>query len=155
MSAESIPESLEDIYATSFTERFEDNDLDRFEPLLEVLLAKNVPLTLVELDEILNCNYQNYNTRKVANKLSEFFKTDINQGPLEFHHQFFAEWLDKQIDGSNGITIQISRGHGYVVGYMFHLIREQPNNHITFWDLTSLCTHIVRGGKATISKFIK
>ena len=39
INAESIPESLQNIYATSFTERFKDINLDKFEPFLEILLA--------------------------------------------------------------------------------------------------------------------
>ena len=79
MKTELIPESLEHAFAKSFTKRFKENALDRFEPFLEILLATYLPLTFIQLEEILDYNFhQPYNTRKVANTLSEFFKTGID-----------------------------------------------------------------------------
>ena len=150
MNVQNIPESLGDIYATSFSERYKDGDISDFEPLLEVLLAAKSPPTLSELGEILNYYYKKYNTLKVANKLSEYFKSDINQGPLEFHHQLFAEWLINQTHGSNGIVIQISKGHQYIVDYLFHFYSERQTD-LTFEELTELCMHILHGNMASVS----
>ena len=154
MNAESIPESLEDMYKVSFTERFKKADLIDFVPLFEVLLAANSPLTLLEMDNVLSYHYKNYNTRTIVNELSEYFKSDIDEGPLEFHHQFFAEWLVNQTDGSNGITIQKSRGHQYTVDYLFHFYSERQTN-LTFKELSELCTHILHGEKASLSNVRK
>ncbi len=154
MNAESIPESLEDMYKVSFTERFKKADLIDFEPLFEVLLAANSPPTLLKMGNILSYHNKNYNTRRIVNELSEYFKSDIDQGPLEFHHQFFAEWLVNQTDGSNGITIQKSRGHQYIVDYLFHFYSERETN-LTFEELSELCTHILHGEKASLSNVPK
>ena len=150
MNVQNIPESLGDIYATSFSERYKDGDISDFEPLLEALLAAKSPPTLSELGEILNYYDKKYNTLKVANKLSEYFKSDINQGPLEFHHQFFAEWLINQTHATNGIVIQKSRGHQYIVDYLFHFYSERQTN-LTYEELTELCMHILDGEKASLS----
>jgi ankyrin repeat protein len=150
MNAEYIPEDLGGIYATAFSARFEKADFSDFQPLLEVLLAANSPPMLLELDRILNHHYKNYNTRTIVLKLSEYFKSDIDQGPLEFHHQFFAEWLIKQTHGSNGIVIQKSRGHQYIVDYLFHFYSERQTD-LTYEELTELCMHILHGEKATVS----
>ena len=40
MKTELIPESLEHAFAKSFTKRFKENALDRFEPFLEILLLR-------------------------------------------------------------------------------------------------------------------
>ncbi|CAB3983839.1 Ankyrin repeat domain-containing 50 [Paramuricea clavata] len=150
MNARSIPESLEDIYKASFAERFKEAELIDFEPLLEVLLAANSPPTLLELGKILNYHYKNHNTRRIVNKLSQFFTSDIDQGSLEFHHQFFAEWLINQTDGSNGIFIEKSRGHQYIVDYLFHFYSERQTE-VTFKELSELCIHILHGEKASVS----
>ncbi len=154
MNAKSIPESLEDMYKVSFTERFKKADLIDFVPLFEVLLAGNSPPTLLEMGNILSYHDKNYNTRTIVNQLSEYFKSDIDRGPLEFHHQFFAEWLVNQTDGSNGITIQKSRGHQYIVDYLFHFYSERQTN-LTFKELSELCTHILHGEKASQSNVRK
>lgn len=114
IDAESIPESLGEIYATSFTERYKDGDLGEFELFLEVLLAAHSPPTLFELDKILNYHYKNYNTRKIANKLSQYLKSDIG-GP-------------KQTDRNNGIFVRKSRGHRFFVDYLFHFYNDRGNN---------------------------
>ena len=150
INAQYIPEDLGGIYATAFSARFEKADFSDFQPLLEVLLAANSPPMLPELDRILNHHYKNYNTRTIVLKLSEYFKSDIDQGPLEFHHQLFAEWLINQTHGSNGIVIQKSRGHQYIVDYLFHLYSERQTN-LTFKELSELCMHILHGEKATVS----
>ena len=150
MNAESIPESLEDVYATSFTERFKDSDLDRFKPFLEILLATYSPLTLFQLEKILDYHFQDYNTREVANSLSEYFKTGIDQGPLEFHHQFFAEWLIDQTEGFNGINIQKSRGHRYIADYLLNFHNEIQTN-LTFKELSEVCAHFLHGKKTSES----
>jgi hypothetical protein len=59
MNAESIPESLEDMYKVSFTERFKKADLIDFVPLFEVLLAANSPPTLLQMDNILRYHNKN------------------------------------------------------------------------------------------------
>jgi ankyrin repeat protein len=150
MNAEYIPENLGDIYTVYFAARFKEAAFADFQPLLEVLLATNSPLMLFELANILNYHYKNYNTRSTVLKLSEYFKSDIDQGPLEFHHQFFAEWLIKQTHGSNGIVIQKSRGHQYIVDYLFHFYSERQTD-LTYKELTELCKHILHGEKATVS----
>ncbi|CAB3983840.1 ankyrin repeat domain-containing 50-like [Paramuricea clavata] len=150
MNAEYIPKNLGDIYATAFSERFEKADFSDFQPLLEVILASNSPPMLLELDKTLNYHYKNYNTRSTVLKLSEYFKSDIDQGPLEFHHQFFAEWLIKQTHGSNEIVVQKSRGHQYIVDYLFHFYSERQTD-LTFKELSELCMHILHGEKATVS----
>ena len=129
INPESIPESLQDIYATSFTERFKETNLDKFEPFLEILLASTSPPTLLQLEDILEYHFdKSYNARKVANALSEYFKTAIDQGPLEFHHQFFAEWLVNQTEGKAGIVIKKSRGHQYIFDYLLNYCEEQQTN---------------------------
>ena len=148
MNAEYIPKNLGDIYTVNFAARFKEAAFADFQPLLEVLLAGNSPPMLLELDKIINYHYKNYNTRSIVLKLSEYFKSDIDQGPLEFHHQFFAEWLIKQTHGSNGIVIQKSRGHQYIVDYLFHFYSERQTN-LTFKELSELCMHILHGEKAS------
>ena len=150
MNAESIPESLEDVYATSFTERFKDSDLDRFKPFLEILLATYSPLTLFQLEKILDYHFHDYNTREVANSLSEYFKIGIDQGPLEFHHQFFAEWLIDQTEGFNGINIQKSRGHRYIADYLLNFHNEIQTN-LTFKELSEVCAHFLHGKQTSES----
>ena len=154
MNAQSIPKSLEDMYKVSFTERFKEADLIDFVPLFEVLLAANSPPTLLQMGNILSYHDKNYDTRRIVNKLSEFFMSDIDQGPLEFHHQFFAEWLVNQTDGSNGIIIQKSRGHQRIVDYLFHFYSERHTN-LTFKELSELCTHILHGEKESLSNVRK
>jgi ankyrin repeat protein len=150
MNAEYIPKSLGDIYTVYFAARFKKAAFVDFEPLLEVLLASNSPPVLLELDKIINYHYQNYNTRSTVLKLSEYFKSDIDQGPLEFHHQFFAEWLINQTHGSNGIVIQKSRGHQYIVDYLFNFYSERQTD-LTFKELSEVCMHILHGEKASVS----
>ena len=150
MNAQSIPESLEDLYATFFTERFEKKHLERFEPFLEILLATSSPLTLLQLEKSLEHHFgQNYNTREVANSLSEYFKADVDksQKPLEFHHQFFAEWLVNQTEGFNGIYIDKSRGHHYIADYLLTFYDERKTN-LTFEELSELCAHFLHGKPA-------
>lgn len=67
---ESLPPTIGNIYAKSFGKRFKEDAFERFEPLLEVLLASNTPPKLYKLDRFLNFYYKTYNTRKVVNKLS-------------------------------------------------------------------------------------
>ena len=150
MNTWSIPESLADIYATSFVVRFKFVEFGTFEPFLEILLASNLPLELHILDEILNHNLKGYNTRKVATKLSEYFKSDIHEGPVQFHHQFLAEWLANQTSGIDGIFIQKSRGHRYIANYLFHFYDERPTN-ITYEGLSELCTHVLHGKLTSVS----
>ena len=150
MNAKYIPENLGDIYTVYFAARFKEAAFADFQPLLEVILASNSPPMLHELDKILNYHNKNYNTRSTVLKLSEYFKSDIDQGPLEFHHQLFAEWLINQTHGSNGIVIQKSRGHQYIVDYLFHFYSERQTN-LTYEELTELCMHILDGEKASLS----
>ena len=151
INAQSIPESLEDLYATSFTQRFGEKNLQRFEPFLEILLATSSSLTLLQLEKILEHQFgQNYNTREVANSLSEYFKADVDQSqrPLEFHHQFFAEWLVKQTGGLNGIYIHKSRGHHYISNYLLNFYEEKKTD-LTFEELSELCAHFLHGKQAS------
>ena len=148
MNAESIPGSLQDIYATSFTERFKDINLNEFEPFLEILLASTLPPTLSQLKNILEYHDKSYNTRKVANKLSEYFKTAIDQGPLEFHHQFFAEWLVNQTEGKAGIVINKPRGHQYIFDYLLNFYEERQSK-LSFEELSELCAHFLNGKKTS------
>ena len=151
MNAQSIPENLGDLYATFFTERFEKKHLERFEPFLEILLATSSPLTLFQLEKILEHHFgQNYNTREVANSLSEYFKADVDksQKPLEFHHQFFSEWLVKQTGGLNGIYIHKSRGHHYIADYLLTFYDKRKTN-LTFQELSELCAHFLHGKQAS------
>ena len=151
MNAQSIPENLGDLYATFFTERFEKRHLQRFEPFLEILLATSSPLTLFQLEKILEHHFgKNYNTREVANSLSEYFKADVDksQKPLEFHHQFFAEWLVNQTEGFNGIYIDKSRGHHYIADYLLTFYDGRKTN-LTFEELSELCAHFLQGKQAS------
>ena len=151
MNAQSIPENLGELYATFFTERFERKHLQRFEPFLEILLATSSPLTLLQLEKILEHHFgQNYNTREVANSLSEYFKANVDksQRPLEFYHQFFAEWLVKQTGGFNGIYIRKSRGHDYIADYLLTFYDERKTN-LTFQELSELCAHFLQGKQAS------
>ena len=151
MKTQSIPQNLEDLYARSFTRRFEKKHLQRFEPFLEILLATSSPLTLFKLEKILEQQFgQNYNTREVANFLSEYFKADVDksQRPLEFHHHFFAEWLVKQTGGLNGIYIHKSRGHYYIANYLLNFYEERKTN-LTFEKLSELCAHFLHGKQAS------
>ena len=151
MNVQSIPESLEDLYVMSFTERFKKKHLERFEPFFEILLATNSPLTLVQLAKILEHHFgKNYNTREVANSLSEYFKADINRSPLEFRHQFFTEWLINQTAGKAGIVIDKSRGHHYIFDYLLNFYEENQSN-LTFKELSELCAHFLHGKKTTQS----
>ena len=151
IKTQSIPQNLEDLYAKSFTERFEKKHLERFEPFLEILLATSSPLTLLQLEKILEHQFgQNYNTREVANSLSEYFKAndDKSQRPLKFHHQFFVEWLVKQTGGLNGIFIHKSRGHDYIADYLLTFYDERKTN-LTFQELSELCAHFLQGKQAS------
>ena len=148
INAESIPESLQDIYATSFTERFKETNLDKFEPFLEILLASTLPPTLSQLKNILEYHDKSYNTRKVANALSEYFKTAIDQGPLEFHHQFFAEWLVNQTEGKAGIVINKPRGHQYIFDYLLNVCEKKQTN-LTMKELSELFAHFLHGKETT------
>ena len=149
ISADSIPESLEDIYANSFTRRFKENNLVRFEPFLEILLATYSPLTLIELEKILDHHFhEKFSARKVANALSEYFEPDINQGPLEFHHQFFAEWLVNQTEGNDGIVIKTSRGHQYIFDYLLNFYEERQSK-LTLEELSELSRHFLHGKKTS------
>ena len=151
MNADSIPESLEDIYAKSFTRRFTEENLVRFEPFLEILLAAYSPLTFIELDKILDYHFhEKLSARKVANALSEYFKTDIDKGPLEFHHQFFAQWLVNQTKGNAGIIIKKSRGHQFIFDYLLN-IYEESQSKLTFEELSELCAHFLHGKKTSQS----
>ena len=150
MNAQTMVDNLGDIYKASFTKRFKEADFIDFEPLLEVLLAANSPPTLSELSKILNYHYKNHNTRRIANKLSQYFKSDIDQGPLEFHHQSFAEWLINQTSDSNVIVIEISRGHQFIVDYLFNFYEERQAI-LTYEELSDLCTHILHGDKVSVS----
>ena len=150
MNAESIPESLQDIYAKSFTERFKDINLDKFEPFLEILLASTLPPTLSQLKNILEYRDKSYNTRKVANALSEYFKTAIDEGPLEFHHQFFAEWLVNQTEGKAGIVINKPRGHQYIFDYLLNDCEKKQTN-LTMKELSELFAHFLHGKETTQS----
>ena len=150
MNPESIPESLQDIYATSFTERFKETNLDKFEPFLEILLASTLPPTLSQLKNILEHHDKSYNARKVANALSEYFKTAIDQGPLEFHHQFVAEWLVNQTEGNAGIVINKPRGHQYIFDYLLNDC-EKKQADLTFKELSELFAHFLHGKKTTQS----
>ena len=154
MNAESIPEDLGDFYTSSFAKRFNEADFTDFEPLLEVLLAANSPPTLSKLSKILKHHYKNHQTRKIAYKLSEYFKSDIEEGPIEFHHQFFAEWLIKQTKGIDGIVIEKSRGHQYIADYLFDFYGERRTN-LTFEELSELCTHVLHGEKESLSNLRK
>ena len=155
INPESIPESLQDIYATSFTERFKEINLDKFEPFLEILLASTLPPTLSQLKNILEYHFgKSYNTRKVANALSECFKTAIDQGPLEFHHQFFAEWLVNQTEGKAGIVINKPRGHQYIFDYLLSFYEERQSR-LTFEELSELCAHFLNGKKTSQSNVRK
>ena len=150
MNPESIPESLQDIYATSFTERFKEISLDKFEPFLEILLASTLPPKLSQLKNILEYHDKSYNTRKVANALSEYFKTAIDQGPLEFHHQFFAEWLVNQTEGKAGIVINKPRGHQYIFDYLLNDCEKKQTN-LTMKELSELFAHFLHGKETTQS----
>ena len=150
-NAKSIPESLTDIYVMSFEKRFNVSAFDDFEPFLEVLLAANSPPTLSKLEKILYIYNKTYDTRKIAQKLSEFFKSDINKEPLEFHHQFLAEWLTNQTNGTYGIFIKKSRGHQYIVNYLFHFYSVNGRlTNLTLRELSELCIHILRAGEKEI-----
>ena len=142
MKAESIPEDLGNVYTTFFAKRFNEADFSDFQPLLEVILAANSPPTLAELSKILKYHYKNHNTRKIASKLSEYFKSDIDEGPIEFHHKSFAEWLIKQTKGIDGIFIDKSRGHQYIADYRLSFYHERRTN-LTLEELSELCTHIL------------
>ena len=154
MNAESVPEDLGNIYTSSFAMRFNEADFKDFKPLLEVLLAANSPPTLSELSKVLEHHYKNHQTRTIANKLSEYFKSDIEEGPIEFHHQCFAEWLIKQTKGIDGIVIEKSRGHQYIADYLFDFYDERRTN-LTFEELSELCTHILHGEKESLSNVRK
>ena len=149
INTQTLPDDIENIYTKSFANRFTEGDLHDFEPLFEVLLAARSPPKLFELDKILNYHYKNYNTRKTADKLSEYLKPDFNQEPIEFYHQFFAEWLNNQTSNVDGIVIQKSRGHQYIVEYLFHFYTERQTS-LTFEELSELCTHILQGEKETV-----
>ena len=142
MKAESIPEDLGNVYTTFFAKRFNEADFSDFQPLLEVILAANSPPTLADLSKILKYHYKNHNTRKIASKLSEYFKSDIDEGPIEFHHKSFAEWLIKQTKGIDGIFIDKSRGHQYIADYLLSFYHERRTN-LTLEELSELCTHIL------------
>ena len=151
INADSISESLEHIYAKSFARRFTEDNLVRFQPFLEILLAADSPLTFIELEKILNYHFhENFSARKVANLLSEYFKADINQGPLEFHHQFFAKWLINQTEGKAGIVVKKSRGHRYIFDYLLNVYEERQSK-LTFEELSELCAHFLHGKETTQS----
>ena len=151
INADSIPESLEDIYAKSFTRRFKEDNLVRFEPFLEILLAAYSPLTFIELEKILDYHFhEKFSARKVANALSEYLKADIDQGPLEFHHQFFAEWLVNQTKGIAGIVIKKSRGHQYIFDYLLNDCEKKQTN-LTMKELSELFAQFLHGKETTQS----
>ena len=155
MNAESIPESLEHIYAKSFTRRFTEDNLVRFEPFLEILLASYSPLTFIELEKILDYHFhETFSTRKVGNALSEYFKADNNQGPLEFHHQFVAEWLINQTEGMAGIVIKKSNGHRYILDYLLNSYEERQRE-LTFEELSELCAHFLHAKNTSVSQKLR
>ena len=138
--------------STSFTERFATKHLKRFKPSLEILLATYSPLTLLQLDEILKNNFgKDYNTGEVANSLSEYFKNGIDQGPLEFYHQLFAEWLVNQTASLDGIYIQKEMGHHYIADYLLNFYEGRKTN-VTFQELSELCAHFLHGKQESVSK---
>ena len=150
INAQSIPRSLADIYAKFFIPRFTKSEFNELKPLLEVLVAADSPKTLSELDEILFFYNSNYDTRSNVLKISEYFKSDIDEAPLEFHHRYFAEWLTNQTSGIHGIVVEKSKGHEYIVDYLFHFYRERQTK-LTFQELSKLCWHIIlRRGKLSL-----
>ena len=150
INAQSIPRSLADIYAKFFAPRFTKSEFNELKPLLEVLVAADSPKTLLELDKILYFyDNRHYDTTQNVLKISEYFKSDIDKGPVEFHHEYFAEWLTNQADGSHGIVIEKSKGHKYIVDYLFNSYSERQTRP-TLEELSKLCSHILRIGKLSL-----
>ncbi|XP_028391824.1 uncharacterized protein LOC114516515 [Dendronephthya gigantea] len=148
IDSQSRPEDLGKVFTEVFSKRFNEADFRLFEPFFEVLLAASSPPTFFELNKIINYRYENYNTRVIVDKLSEYLKSD--HGPIEFHHQFFAEWLKNQTSNVDGIVIQKSRGHQYIADYLFHFYDERHTG-VRFEEISQLCVHVLNGEKATES----
>ena len=143
-----LPGDLGKVFTEIFSKRFLEADFRLFEPFFEVLLAASSPPTFFELNKIMNYRYKNYNTRVIVDKLSEYLNSDPDT--IEFHHQFFAEWLNNQTSNNDGIVIQKWRGHQYTADYLFHFY-DQRQTSLRFEEISQLCVHILNGEKATVS----
>jgi ankyrin repeat protein/dephospho-CoA kinase len=142
----SIPSDMTYVYARSFRERFEKNELQRFAKLFEVLLALKRPTTLQVLKKILTVNDQMRDDCKfddVVDKLHTYLRFD--NGIVRIFHQSFAEWLTNHGTPINGFSIKKSRGHQYIADYFFDHYNEEENE-LTVEGLYELSMHVLNGG---------
>ena len=135
-----IPPSIVDHYGFSFRDRFIKEDFDGFSPLFEVLLALNARPSINELEAILKFKNNEYDTRRVIKRVSEFL---YDSGDVvRFFDKSFADWLVTQAEDSDGLFIQKSRGHRYVANYHFH----KMNATLNLRQLSELSMHVLLGG---------
>ena len=144
ISPQFFPPSLDHLYAHSLRNRFGEDDFERFTPLLEVLLASNAPPTMSKLEAILKFRNGKYETGKVVKQVYEYLIT-ASDGTIRFYHQSFANWLMNQTENIDGFFIQISRGHQYIVDYLFDYF-HQRNTTLTLRELSELSMHVLLGG---------
>jgi ankyrin repeat protein len=140
----SIPSDMTYVYARSFRERFEKNELQRFAKLFEILLALKRPPTLQFLKRILTVNGQmdDYKFDHVVGKLHTYLRFD--NGIVRIYHKSFAEWLTNHDTSINGFSIKKSRGHRYIADDLFNHYNK-AENELTVEGLYELSMHVLNG----------
>ena len=140
----SIPPGMKYLYARSFRERFQKDELQRFAKIFEILLASNLPPTFKRLHGILTSSDQmdDYKLDEVKEKLSSFL--NFEHGTVRIFHQSFAEWLTNHDKPINGFSIKKSRGHQYIADYLFEHY-NQRRNEMTVQGLYELSLHVLNG----------
>ena len=138
-----FPPTLDQLYGFIFRDRFERRDFERFAPIFEVLLAAESPPTMTELEEIFKIREDTYNTQRVVKQVSEYLIIGSDE-TVRFYHQSFANWLMNQTDDSDGLFIQIFRGHQYIVDYKFDYFHKRDTTP-TLRELSKLSMHVLFG----------
>lgn len=147
INLQSLPPSLHDLYAMSFGDRFEKDNLVGLTPLLEVLLASDTPPNRTRLNAILKLPHDQVEIRERIKKVSEYliFKVSGNEETIRFYHQSFADWLMNQTKGDvDGLYIKISRGHERIAAYFFDYF-DRRNTTLTLEELSELAMHVLYG----------
>ena len=98
---------------------------------------------MTELEKILKIREDTYNTKRVVNQVSEYLIIGSDEA-VRFYHQSFANWLTNQTGDSDGLFIQIFRGHQYIVDYRFDHFHKR-NTTLTLQELSSLSMLVLSG----------
>ncbi len=140
--------SLGRLYALSFRERYKVHDFEQMQPLLEVLLASVTPLTVNELENILQFQHNVHDTssyvKKVIKQISPYLVYN-NDGTVRFYHQSFSNWLMNQTEGIKGLFIQKSSGHRLIATYLLNQF-DNVNNKPNLKQFSHLSMHILYAG---------